>query len=85
MTGERTMTTSQSSPTPTVPVLHVFEQAGGWHWGITIPRAKGSGFKLIAFSETTFALEDAARADGSHALESLADSRARERLTSGIA
>ncbi|ORC44209.1 hypothetical protein B2G74_33480 [Burkholderia sp. A27] len=35
---------------PIAPVLHVFEQAGGWHWGITIPRARGRGFKLIAFS-----------------------------------
>jgi hypothetical protein len=65
--------------------LHVFEQAGGWHWGITVPRAKGSGFKLIAFSETTFAVEDAARADGSQALQSLAVSGARDRLTTDVA
>jgi hypothetical protein len=79
------MTTSQSSHTPTVPALHVFEQAGGWHWGITVPRAKGSGFKLIAFSETTFAVEDAARADGSQALQSLAVGGARDRLTTDVA
>ena len=79
------MTTSQSSHTPTVPVLHVFEQAGGWHWGITVPRAKGSGFKLIAYSETTFAVEDAARRDGNEALESLADNAARDRITTGVA
>ncbi|MFM0397532.1 hypothetical protein [Paraburkholderia phytofirmans] len=85
MTGERAMTTSQSSHTPTVPVLHVFEQAGGWHWGITVPRARGSGFKLIAFSETTFAIEDAARTDGSQALKSLADSAARDRITTDVA
>ncbi|RAS20735.1 hypothetical protein [Paraburkholderia bryophila] len=65
------MTTLQSSPTPTVPVLHVFEQAGGWHWGITIPRGLGSGFKVIAFSERTFPREDAARNDGSQVLASL--------------
>jgi hypothetical protein len=70
-TGECAMTTLQSSPTPTVPVLHVFEQAGGWHWGITIPRGLGSGFKVIAFSESTFPLEDAARTDGSQVLASL--------------
>ena len=57
--------------TPTTPVLHVFEQAGGWHWGITVPRAMGSGFKLIAFSERTFPVEDAARTDGDQALAGL--------------
>ncbi|SAL39310.1 hypothetical protein AWB69_03886 [Caballeronia udeis] len=67
------MTTSQSSHTPTAPALHVFEQAGGWHWGITVPRMMGSGFKVIAFSEKTFSVEDAARTDGSQALASLAD------------
>jgi hypothetical protein len=56
-----------------VPELHVFEQAGGWHWGITVPRAAGSGFKVIAYSEKTFPLEDAARADGSQALAGLTD------------
>ena len=79
------MTTSRSSPTPTTPELHVFEQAGGWHWGITVPRAKGSGFKLIAFSERTFTVEDAARTDGSQALESLAESGARCRITTDVA
>ncbi|MEN8506545.1 hypothetical protein ABFP44_33510 [Paraburkholderia terricola] len=44
-----TLSTSQAYG-PIAPVLHVFEQAGGWHWGITIPRARGRGFKLIAFS-----------------------------------
>ncbi|MFK4442718.1 hypothetical protein ABH944_002828 [Caballeronia udeis] len=65
------MTTSQSSHTPTIPALHVFEQAGGWHWGITVPRMLGSGFKVIAFSKKTFPVEDAARTDGSQALASL--------------
>ena len=74
------MTTSQSSYTATVPALHVFEQAGGWHWGITVPRAVGCGFKLIAFSERTFPVEDAAREDGRQALVNLADSGTRERL-----
>jgi hypothetical protein len=72
------MTASQASPSRTGPELHVFEQAGGWHWGITVQRAAGSGFKLIAFSERPFPDEDAARTDGSHALASLADSGARD-------
>jgi hypothetical protein len=70
------MITSQASHAPTVPVLHVFEQAGAWHWGITIPRATGGGFKLIAFSEKDFTDENAARADGSQALVSLGDGSA---------
>lgn len=64
------MTTAQSF-IPTTPALHVFEQAGGWHWGITVPRARGTGFKLIAFSEKTFPIEDAARTDGRQALVDL--------------
>jgi hypothetical protein len=74
MTGECAMTASQASFTPVDPELHVFEQAGGWHWGITVPRALGSGFKLIAFSEQTFPVEDAARVDGAQALADLTDS-----------
>lgn len=74
------MTASQASPTPVDPVLHVFEQAGGWHWGITVPRAAGSGFKLIAFSERTFPAEGAARIDGTQALASLTDSGAYDRF-----
>jgi hypothetical protein len=70
------MITFQSSHTPTLPVLHVFEQAGGWHWGITVPRLKGSGFRLIAFSERIFPVEAAARTDGSHALATLPDTDA---------
>ena len=65
---------SHASNASPVPVLHVFEQNGGWHWGITIPRVAGGGFKLIAFSEQVFAVEDAARADGNQALASLAES-----------
>jgi hypothetical protein len=70
--GGRNMTarppTQYASPT-----LHVFEQEGGWHWGITIPRSAGSGFKVIAYSETTFTGETEARRDGSRALDSLPD------------
>ncbi|RKE37625.1 hypothetical protein B0G76_3890 [Paraburkholderia sp. BL23I1N1] len=73
------MTTSQAY-TSTAPVLHVFEQAGGWHWGIAVPRARGSGFKLVAFSESTFPVEDPARMDGGQALVNLVDRRNRERL-----
>jgi len=67
------MTTSQACK-PAAPVLHVFEQAGAWHWGITVPRARGSGFKLIAFSDSTFPTEDAARKDGERALGNLVNS-----------
>jgi hypothetical protein len=66
------MTTLQVSEGFADPVLHVFEQDGGWHWGITIPRALGSGFKLIAFSDKPFSKEDAARDDGSQMLKNLA-------------
>lgn len=65
------MTTYETLHTTTIPVLHVFEQDGGWHWGITTPRAAGSGFKLVAFSQETFAVEAAARSDGDRALRSL--------------
>ncbi|WGS53758.1 hypothetical protein LFL96_22190 [Paraburkholderia sp. D15] len=65
------MPTFQPSPCQASPVLHVFEQEGGWHWGITISRARGTGFKVIAFSEHTFKLEDAAREDGREALARL--------------
>ncbi|GAB7537935.1 hypothetical protein AB4851_28860 [Burkholderia sp. 22PA0099] len=67
------MTTYSPQPSLSPPALHVFEQDGAWHWGITVPRAAGSGFKLIAFSEKTFAVESAARIDGGSALASLAD------------
>ncbi|NKJ49633.1 hypothetical protein CIC12_23450 [Burkholderia sp. SG-MS1] len=67
------MPTFLASNRPAVPELHVFEQEGGWHWGITVPRVAGSGFKLVAFSKSSFSLEAAARADGSHALAHLAD------------
>lgn len=69
----------------TVPELHVFEQDGGWQWGITIPRAAGSGFKLIAFSERTFSSEDTARADGAQALTRLANSGAHTPCTTDAA
>jgi len=50
------------------PVLHVFEQNGSWHWGITVPRARGTGFKLVAYSEESFIAEDAARISGNKSL-----------------
>ena len=65
------MMISHTSMSRTEPQLHVFEQAGGWHWGITVPRSLGSGFKVIAYSEQTFPAEDTARTGGSHALEAL--------------
>lgn len=66
------MTASENSQSRVGPELHVFEQAGSWHWGITVQRAAGSGFKLIAFSEQSFPSEDAASTDGGHALARLA-------------
>ncbi|WP_080599393.1 hypothetical protein [Burkholderia cepacia] len=65
------MTTSSSTLSQAPPALHVFEQDGGWHWGITIPRSMGSGFKLIAFSEHAFSTEDTAQRDGNRALSTL--------------
>lgn len=66
-----------TSETPTLypsPRLHVFEQEGGWHWGITVPRPAGSGFKVIAYSETTFVHETEARRAGDRALDDLRES-----------
>ncbi|WP_322104347.1 hypothetical protein [Paraburkholderia sp. J41] len=55
------------------PRLHVFQQEGGWHWGITIERSTGGGFKVIAYSEHTFPDEDEAQNDGDRALVNLSD------------
>ncbi|QVN22910.1 hypothetical protein [Burkholderia pyrrocinia] len=65
------MTTSSPARSHTPPALHVFEQDGGWHWGITVPRPTGCGFKLIAFSEHIFSAEDTAQRDGDRALASI--------------
>ncbi|WP_269504929.1 hypothetical protein [Burkholderia sp. IMCC1007] len=65
------MTTSSPAPTQSRPALHVFEQDGGWHWGITVPRCTGSGFKLIAFSQHLFSDKDTAQRDGERALASI--------------
>ncbi|SDD44959.1 hypothetical protein [Paraburkholderia lycopersici] len=68
--------TTRSPAVHVSPMLHVFEQEGGWHWGITIPRSAGGGFKLIAYSERTFNGESEARRDGSRALENLPENAA---------
>ncbi|MDR0242102.1 MAG: hypothetical protein LBJ65_10925 [Burkholderia sp.] len=70
------MTTSSFVPSQIPPALHVFEQDGGWHWGITIPRTMGCGFKLIAFSKHIFATEDTAQRAGDQALASIVSSDA---------
>jgi hypothetical protein len=57
------------------PSLHVFEQEGGWHWGITVPRAGGSGFKVVAYSEETFDDEAEAHREGNRALARFAHGR----------
>ncbi|CAB3802972.1 hypothetical protein [Pararobbsia alpina] len=49
--------------------LHVFEQDGGWHWGLTIERLHGTGKKVVAFSEKVFRSEAEARADGKRAYD----------------
>ncbi|WP_233828669.1 hypothetical protein [Paraburkholderia sp. ZP32-5] len=61
------------------PSLHVFEQEGGWHWGITVPRAVGSGFKVVAYSEETFSDEAEAHREGNRALARFSDAPAYER------
>ncbi|HEY4804295.1 MAG TPA: hypothetical protein VIH96_16915 [Paraburkholderia sp.] len=63
----------QSPSRPSSPRLHVFEQEGGWHWGITIERSAGGGFKVIAYSEKTFRAENEAQSDGDRALVNLAE------------
>jgi hypothetical protein len=55
------------------PSLHVFEQEGGWHWGITVPRAAGSGFKVVAYSEKPLMDEAEAHLEGNRALARFAD------------
>lgn len=62
------MTTSSPALNQTPPALHVFQQDGGWHWGITVPHSAGSGFKLIAFSTDIFSTADTAQRDGDRAL-----------------
>lgn len=65
------MSASRSPILHTALKLHVFEQEGGWHWGITIPRAAGGGFKVIAYSDTTFTGENEARRDGDRVLDTM--------------
>jgi hypothetical protein len=59
--------------TQSIPQLHVFEQDGAWHWGITVSRVRGGGFKLIAYSDRPFSMQSSARIDGDHALAKLAE------------
>jgi hypothetical protein len=68
--GECAMHINRPMQISNVPVLHVFEQNGRWHWGITVPRARGTGFKLVAYSEEAFLAEDAARMNGNQSLAS---------------
>jgi hypothetical protein len=53
--------------------LHVFEQDGAWHWGLTIERSSGTGKKVVAYSEEEFASEAQARADGERAYNEARD------------
>jgi hypothetical protein len=53
--------------------LHVFEQDGGWSWGLTIERSHGTGKKVVAFSEVVFNSEAQARADGEQAYDRARD------------
>jgi hypothetical protein len=56
--------------TSSKPTLHIFQQEGGWHWGITVERAAGGGMKVVAYSDEGFDSEVAAREDGEHVLRS---------------
>jgi hypothetical protein len=49
--------------------LHVFAQDGGWHWGITVPRENGGGFRVVAYNTGAFAQESDAAADGCRTLD----------------
>ncbi|RQT08440.1 hypothetical protein DF051_30925 [Burkholderia contaminans] len=69
------MTTFSLSTRSDPATLHVFEQDGGWHWGITVPRSRGSGFKLVAYSETPFPEESRARDDGAQTLATISTGR----------
>lgn len=55
--------------------LHVFEQDGGWHWGLTIERPHDTGRKVIAFSEEVFRSEAQARTDGERVFDCQHDLR----------
>ncbi|MGS0896380.1 hypothetical protein ACVBGC_28165 [Burkholderia stagnalis] len=46
------------------PLLHVFEQDGGWQWALTVKRAAGVGVKVVAFSREGFRGEADAYAAG---------------------
>nr|WP_260332786.1 DUF3622 domain-containing protein [Paraburkholderia sp. MM5384-R2] len=70
------MRLSSSHDSRLSPSLHVFQQEGGWHWGITVPRSAGSGFKVVAYSEKTFMDEAEAHREGNRALERFADTPA---------
>jgi hypothetical protein len=49
--------------------LHVFEQDGGWNWALTIERLRGTGEKVVAYSDTPFESEAQAREDGMRAYD----------------
>jgi hypothetical protein len=51
------------------PTLHVFQQDGEWHWGITVERPTG-GMKVVAYSDEGFDSEEEAREEGAHVLRS---------------
>ncbi|OLL33103.1 hypothetical protein BTH42_03955 [Burkholderia sp. SRS-W-2-2016] len=70
------MNTSSSHELNRSASLHVFEQEGGWHWGITVPRSLGSGFRVVAYSDKTFIDEAEAHREGNQALERFADAPA---------
>ena len=44
---------------PSDPTLHVFQQDGAWHWGITIDRPTGFGMKVVAYSDEGFTTRQA--------------------------
>ncbi len=64
------------------PTLHVFQQEGGWHWGITVERTAGGGMKVVAYSDEGFDSEQEAREDGEDVLRS-EDWRSRQSFSRG--
>jgi hypothetical protein len=77
------MSTLQNETTGNAAMLHVFDQDGGWHWGITVPRENGCGSRVVAFSERSFAHECDAAADGSRTLDAI-NAQSRPRTSGAI-
>ena len=51
--------------------LHVFQENGGWHWGLTTERRSGTGDRVVAFNDQPFESEAQARIDGERVRDTL--------------